>query len=202
MSNSDLLYVQDDHDDDDDQNVPLSFLHECRASPSDREDDNSDFRHDQEFDVDQDDHDQVYGQREEQDSDDDGQQETMNKDQAKIKKEEKEEVLVLITDHGEESTRKTASSSLRESDVKVEDDEDDGFKTPTSLDHKIPVIQQCPSAPRKPKVSFKRKAAPPSSRTARRSLQLNFSEQIESMFPDLQCLHKSKKARRADHQAE
>lgn len=200
MSNSDLLYVQD-HDEEDDQNVPLSFLHECRASPSDHEDDNSDFSHDQEFDVDQDDHDQVFGQRDEQDSDDDDQQETMNKDEAKIKKEEKEEVLVLITDHDEESTRKTASSSLRELDVKVEDD-DDGFKTPTSLDHKIPVIQQCPSAPRKPKVSSKRKAAPPSSRTACRSLQFNFSEQIESMFPDLQCLRKIKKARRADHHAE
>ncbi|KAM7263824.1 hypothetical protein ACFE04_001507 [Oxalis oulophora] len=32
-----------------------------------------------------------------------------------------------------------------------DDDENDGYKTPTSLEHKIPIIQCCPPAPRKPK---------------------------------------------------
>lgn len=40
---------------------------------------------------------------------------------------------------------------------KVEDEEDEGFRTPTSLDHRIPVTKQCPHAPRKPKPSLKRK---------------------------------------------
>ncbi|CAA2973197.1 Hypothetical predicted protein [Olea europaea subsp. europaea] len=56
---------------------------------------------------------------------------------------------------------------------------DDGFKTPTSLDHKIPVIEQCPPAPKKtraqPSTSTKRKASP-------RTLQFDYSTEVESMF--------------------
>ncbi|CAA3024402.1 Hypothetical predicted protein [Olea europaea subsp. europaea] len=56
---------------------------------------------------------------------------------------------------------------------------DDGFKTPTSLDHKIPVIEQCPPAPKKirpqPSTSTKRKASP-------RTLQFDISTEVESMF--------------------
>lgn len=60
----------------------------------------------------------------------------------------------------------------------VEDD-DDGFKTPTSLGHKIPAILQCPPAPRKPKtipLMTKRKAA-------RQRILLDLSNDIESLFP-------------------
>jgi hypothetical protein len=59
----------------------------------------------------------------------------------------------------------------------VEDDED-GFKTPTSLDHKIPAILQCPPAPRKPKTIplTKRKAA-------RQRILLDLSNDIEALFP-------------------
>ncbi|XP_059431009.1 cyclin-dependent protein kinase inhibitor SMR3-like [Corylus avellana] len=59
----------------------------------------------------------------------------------------------------------------------VEDDED-GFKTPTSLDHKIPVILQCPPAPRKPKTIplTKRKAT-------RQRILLDLSNDIEALFP-------------------
>ncbi|KAF9590900.1 hypothetical protein IFM89_000156 [Coptis chinensis] len=41
------------------------------------------------------------------------------------------------------------------------DEEDDGLRTPTSLDHMIPVSKQCPPAPRKPKSlpTKKRKAS-------------------------------------------
>ncbi|KAJ6345134.1 hypothetical protein OIU77_028234 [Salix suchowensis] len=58
------------------------------------------------------------------------------------------------------------------------DDDDDGFKTPTSLDRKIPVIFQCPPAPRKPKSlpSTKRKSA-------QRRVLLDLSNEIESLFP-------------------
>lgn len=60
-------------------------------------------------------------------------------------------------------------------------DDDDGFKTPTSLDHKI-SITKCPPAPRKPKpfLSRKRKASPPKALTI---LQLDLSQEIEAVFP-------------------
>ncbi|KAG6629214.1 cyclin-dependent protein kinase inhibitor SMR12-like [Carya illinoinensis] len=61
----------------------------------------------------------------------------------------------------------------------VEDD-DDGFKTPTSLDNKIPVVLQCPHAPRKLKpraVQTKRRGF------ARRRILLDLSNEIESLFP-------------------
>ncbi|KAJ6309822.1 hypothetical protein OIU76_014711 [Salix suchowensis] len=69
----------------------------------------------------------------------------------------------------------------QEDDCEVEDDkddDDDGFKTPTSLDRKIPVIFQCPPAPRKPKSlpSTKRKSA-------QRRVLLDLSNEIESLFP-------------------
>ncbi|CAK7331568.1 unnamed protein product [Dovyalis caffra] len=59
-----------------------------------------------------------------------------------------------------------------------EDSDDDGFKTPTSLDCKIPVIFQCPPAPRKPKSlpSTKRKSSP-------RRVLLDLSNEIGSLFP-------------------
>ncbi|KAG6762155.1 hypothetical protein POTOM_032642 [Populus tomentosa] len=63
----------------------------------------------------------------------------------------------------------------------IEDDKDDddgGFRTPTSLDRKIPVIFQCPPAPRKPKSlpSAKRKSP-------QRRVLLDLSNEIESLFP-------------------
>ncbi|KGN65712.1 cyclin-dependent protein kinase inhibitor SMR3 [Cucumis sativus] len=60
----------------------------------------------------------------------------------------------------------------------VEDD-DNGFKTPTSLEHKIPTSLQCPMAPRKPKPRrlTKRKAV------ERHRLLLDLSSEIQSLFP-------------------
>ncbi|XP_022731607.1 cyclin-dependent protein kinase inhibitor SMR3-like [Durio zibethinus] len=60
-----------------------------------------------------------------------------------------------------------------------EDAKNDGFKTPTSLDHKIPVMLKCPPAPKKPKslpISPKRKAFRP-------RILLDFTKEIESLFP-------------------
>lgn len=42
-------------------------------------------------------------------------------------------------------------------EVKEEEVDEDGFRTPTSLDKKIPEAKQCPAPPRKPKPSLKRK---------------------------------------------
>ncbi|XWS67058.1 hypothetical protein CRYUN_Cryun05aG0254000 [Craigia yunnanensis] len=118
----------------------------------------------------------------------------------------------VLEDHGEkkgEESNVTAASKESEKkknkktslgEFKAKDDDDDGFKTPTSLDHKIPVIKQCPPAPRKPKPlpSNKRKASPSSSTRTRRNLQLDLSQEVESLFsrPLLADLHrKVKKAR-------
>jgi hypothetical protein len=61
----------------------------------------------------------------------------------------------------------------------IEDsDHGDGSKTPTSSDCKIPVIFQCPPAPRKPKSlpSTKRKSP-------RRRVLLDLSNEVETLFP-------------------
>ncbi|KAJ4849154.1 hypothetical protein Tsubulata_045091 [Turnera subulata] len=61
-----------------------------------------------------------------------------------------------------------------------EEDNSDGFKTPTSADHKIPlVLQRPPAPPRKPKAlpSAKRKSS------SRRRALLDLSNEIESLFP-------------------
>ncbi|MBA0551497.1 hypothetical protein Golob_022379 [Gossypium lobatum] len=86
-----------------------------------------------------------------------------------------------------------------------DDGDDDGFKTPTSLDHKIPVMKQCPPAPRKPKPlsSNKRKpSSPPSSGGDRNLLKIDFAKEVESLFPSdvLADTHrKVKKARKEDY---
>lgn len=85
-------------------------------------------------------------------------------------------------------------------------DDDEGFKTPTSSDHQIPVVAQCPPAPRKPRPkpdppAMKRKLSP--SRT-RRALFRDLSDEVESMFPlqiqdDDDVDRKIKKARTDGH---
>ncbi|GMI97101.1 hypothetical protein like AT2G28870 [Hibiscus trionum] len=94
---------------------------------------------------------------------------------AEITQQQKEEFG--LQKDGEESELKPPSSG--EFDV-AEDEDDDGFKTPTSLDHKIPGILKCPPAPRKPKslpiLSAKRKAF-------RRRILLDFTKEMECLFP-------------------
>ncbi|KAJ1394389.1 hypothetical protein SESBI_34190 [Sesbania bispinosa] len=65
---------------------------------------------------------------------------------------------------------------------RVEEEENDGFRTPTSMDHRIPVAKQCPPAPRKlPKPSLKRK--PP---CTCRHQTLDLSKEVELLFPTQQ----------------
>lgn len=63
-------------------------------------------------------------------------------------------------------------------EFKVEED-GDGFKTPTSLDHKIPVILQCPPAPRKPKS----RPLPKRKLPHQRRIFHDLSNEIEALFP-------------------
>ncbi|KAF5751464.1 hypothetical protein HS088_TW02G00478 [Tripterygium wilfordii] len=70
------------------------------------------------------------------------------------------------------------------------DDQNDGFRTPTSSDHKIPVVLQCPPAPRKPRsLPSKRKSS------CQRVLVLDLSKEIESLFPPNLVGNKIKKVR-------
>lgn len=81
-------------------------------------------------------------------------------------------------------------------------EEDEGFRTPTSLDHRIPDITQCPPAPKKirPSPSTKRKEISP---RRRKSLHLDLSStEVESNFPpkipENDTNPKMKKSRRED----
>ncbi|XP_028773059.1 uncharacterized protein LOC114730192 [Neltuma alba] len=80
-----------------------------------------------------------------------------------------------------------------------EEEREDGFRTPTSLDRRIPEVKQCPPAPRKPKLSLKRKATHTRSSTP---LHLS-SKEVQLLFPvqhnPLSDPHRStKKVRRND----
>ncbi|KAL5549968.1 hypothetical protein UlMin_000144 [Ulmus minor] len=81
-------------------------------------------------------------------------------------------------------------------EFKVLIDDEDGFKTPTSIDKKIPEMNKCPPAPRKSKTLplKKRKLSSSSSACTRLRFDHISHEKFESMF-------RIKKARR-ENQAE
>ncbi|PIN03319.1 hypothetical protein CDL12_24159 [Handroanthus impetiginosus] len=87
----------------------------------------------------------------------------------------------IITAYGEENVE--ATLPIRESEESIPED-DDGFRTPTSFEHRIPAITQCPPAPKKIRAEsshLRRRAPPPASR---RSLQFDLSStEVESNFP-------------------
>ncbi|XP_065868167.1 cyclin-dependent protein kinase inhibitor SMR14 [Euphorbia lathyris] len=80
---------------------------------------------------------------------------------------------------------KLPSSSLEEEfkinqEEDVDDKSEDGLKTPTSMEKRIPLVLSCPPAPRKPKSMpcNKRKLL-----GGRRRVLLDLSNEIESLFP-------------------
>ncbi|CAN6715794.1 hypothetical protein ACFX13_009774 [Malus domestica] len=85
-------------------------------------------------------------------------------------------------------------------DKDVMDEDNDGFKTPTSLEHKIPPMTVCPPAPRKPFLKRRRSPSPPPP-AARRKVQFT-QAQLDDIFsnflliPDARA--KIKKARRSE----
>ncbi|KAG4152421.1 hypothetical protein ERO13_D04G121000v2 [Gossypium hirsutum] len=101
------------------------------------------------------------------------------------------EPAVVQDDEEKKGIEKDKKKHICSGELKVRvDDDDDGFKTPTSMDHKIPEKKQCPPAPRKPKAN-KRKASPSAS-------ICSVSEEVESWFAAslVDDLHrKMKKAR-------
>ncbi|KAA0032644.1 cyclin-dependent protein kinase inhibitor SMR3-like [Cucumis melo var. makuwa] len=83
----------------------------------------------------------------------------------------------------------------------VDDDEEhsDGFTTPISSHHKIPVIPHCPPAPSRPKpISLSRTLSARASAVRRGFLVYISDEIVDSIFSDDLLHHKSKKARKDD----
>ncbi|KAK2985029.1 hypothetical protein RJ640_015624 [Escallonia rubra] len=119
------------------------------------------------------------------------------KPMSSVEFQEQEQEAVRRRQEDQEEGMEVKLSSPREPMKVNEEEEEDGFKTPTSLHHKIPLI--CPKAPRKPKYSI-----PVAKRKARRRIQLDISaEEIESFFPPAQlslkdCGGKIKKIRKAN----
>lgn len=84
-------------------------------------------------------------------------------------------------DHRHHEEQVTKPLNLKIEIPSKDDDEDymnEGLKTPTSSDHKIPMILECPGAPKKTKTrpATKRKACG-------RRIVLDLSQDLESLFP-------------------
>ncbi|PRQ43280.1 hypothetical protein RchiOBHm_Chr3g0466771 [Rosa chinensis] len=81
----------------------------------------------------------------------------------------------------------SSSSSVTEESgsekVVVEDDDNDGFRTP--VNHRIPVITECPPAPKKTRIPLrKRKALNSPSASSRKRIQIMLSEEeFDALFP-------------------
>jgi hypothetical protein len=73
-------------------------------------------------------------------------------------------------------------TSSRKQDKVENEEENDGFKTPTHIEHRIPIAKQCPLAPRKPKPYFKRRKQQYSKQL------LDVSSEVELLF---QIKHKT-----------
>lgn len=95
-----------------------------------------------------------------------------------------------------------ADRSAPAESISAFEDEEDGFRTPTSSDYKIPEVEQCPPAPRRPKpISLSRTS--PRVSGVRRGFRVYISDDIvESIFSSSfasDLLHqKNKKARKDD----
>ncbi|CAJ2655725.1 unnamed protein product [Trifolium pratense] len=82
-----------------------------------------------------------------------GDKEELNNNNLKALK--KPMLMLHIQNKGDENIKEETSS--RKQDKMENEEENDGFKTPTHIEHRIPIAKQCPFAPRKPKPSFKRR---------------------------------------------
>ncbi|GER28607.1 cyclin-dependent protein kinase inhibitor SMR3 [Striga asiatica] len=81
------------------------------------------------------------------------------------------------TGDGDGEERKEAEGKTGKEIISVEDEED-GFRTPTSSEHRIPAPTVCPPAPRKPCPKRRRSRSP----AARRCVEFDASEEVESVL--------------------
>ncbi|KAA0052125.1 cyclin-dependent protein kinase inhibitor SMR2 [Cucumis melo var. makuwa] len=74
---------------------------------------------------------------------------------SQIHKSDQEKVLETpkALEYGDRSTEEGSGEALKA----AEDDEGESCRTPTSLRHRIPIAQSCPTTPRKQRVARKRK---------------------------------------------
>lgn len=64
----------------------------------------------------------------------------------------------------------------------VDDDDNDGFRTP--VNQRIPVITECPPAPRKTIMPLRKRKALNSPMSSRKRIQVNLSEEeFDALFP-------------------
>jgi hypothetical protein len=84
----------------------------------------------------------------------------------------KEEQKIMLSKQKFDLEVDTTSSSR---ELENEEDEDDGFKTPTHFDNRIQIPKQCPLAPRKTKPLMKR-------RKAQCRQLLDVSREVELLF--------------------
>ncbi|GAB2295748.1 hypothetical protein Dimus_029904 [Dionaea muscipula] len=115
---------------------------------------------------------------------------------------------------------KKATQPLEEFKVDDDDHDDggeeeewshnDGFRTPTSLDHRIPEIRRCPSPPRKLIIHKQPPPPPPPPPSSRKRTKLwadnvrrgdrvllDLSKEVESMFPPRTRANFGRKIKRA-----
>ncbi|WOH01096.1 hypothetical protein DCAR_0520475 [Daucus carota subsp. sativus] len=88
------------------------------------------------------------------DQDSDQQPLDLRKENGEFVDDKKDEGSANTTLTAEEDLEKKPRQSGEEGRDSTEEDENDGFRTPTSIEHRIPVPTHCPPAPRK---SLKRK---------------------------------------------
>ncbi|GFZ13246.1 hypothetical protein Acr_23g0016310 [Actinidia rufa] len=104
---------------------------------------------------------------------------------SKLQDQQHEKKIVPTEEKCTESTMLVSSQRIEKLSVGEfkngdDDDDNDGFKTPTRSDQRIPRIPQCPPAPRKPKscpCMRKRKSTP-----SQKTLIHVSNEVIESLF--------------------
>ncbi|XP_021278755.1 cyclin-dependent protein kinase inhibitor SMR3-like [Herrania umbratica] len=74
-----------------------------------------------------------------------------------------------------------------------DEENNDGFKTPTSLDHKIPSLLKCPPAPRRPGYL----QAPKRKDNIPQTILLDLTKEIEALFPPAFLADLGKKIKKA-----
>lgn len=94
------------------------------------------------------------------------------------------------------------------------DENDDGFRTPTALEHRIPEIRPCPPPPRKQTAVLDRVIRPSTTTSSNRKISstqhqhrgarmvrgrrlLDFSKEVESMFPPIVKVNLGRKIKKA-----
>lgn len=97
--------------------------------------------------------------------------------------EDEKEAKSLMSSPSSSSSSSSSSLQIKLPEFKVEDDDEDGFKTPTSSDCRIPLIPKCPPAPRKSKTKRKAAAMPARASCGQQRIKIDLSKEIfESLF--------------------